>query len=148
MVEQRAGEKENRGGFVQATAFFGKTYGDAMDLLVETREYLTHREPIDRQTLLQPMDRLRFCCETMRLTARLTQIMAWLLAQRAVHAGEMSQHEALGDHRALADLAICMEEEELAVGSMPQRFGNLLDRSRRLYLRVARLDELARRQMA
>jgi regulator of CtrA degradation len=132
---------------VQATAFFGKTYGDAMDLLLETREYLAHREPIDRGTLLQPLDRLRFCCETMRLTARLTQIMAWLLAQRAVHAGEMSQNEALGDHGALADLAICMEEEESAA-AMPQRLGNLLDRSRRLYLRVARLDELARRQLA
>ena len=132
---------------MQATAFFGKTYGDAMDLLVETRDYLAHREPIDRETLLQPVDRLRFCCETMRLTARLTQIMAWLLAQRAVHAGEMSQDEALGNHRALAELAICMEDEESVV-AMPQRLGNLLDRSRRLYQRVARLDELARRQLA
>lgn len=129
---------------MQATAFFGKTYGEAMDLLVEARDYLAHREPIDRQTLA-PLQRLRFCCETMRLTARLTQIMAWLLAQRAVFAGEISQEAALADHGALADVAICMAEEAPA---MPQRLASLLDRSRRLYVRVSRLDELARRQLA
>jgi regulator of CtrA degradation len=131
---------------VQATAFFGKTYGEAMDLLVETRDYLAHREPVDRQTLL-PLERLRFCCETMRLTARLTQIMAWLLAQRAVHAGEITQHDALAEHDALAALEICMEDEQALVAAMPRRLLGLLDRSRRLYVRVARLDEMARRQL-
>ena len=131
---------------MQATAFFGKTYGEAMDLLTEARDYLAHREPIDRETL-PPLQRLRFCSETMRLTARLTQIMAWLLAQRAVFAGEMSQQDALAEHQALADLAVCMGDEA-ETGAMPQRLANLLDRSRRLYVRVARLDELARRQLA
>ena len=129
---------------MQATAFFGKTYGEAMALLVEARDYFAHREPIDRQTL-PPLERLRFCCETMRLTARLTQIMAWLLAQRAVFAGEISQRDALADHGALAEVGICMEGEETTV---PRRLAGLLDRSRRLYVRVARLDELARRQLA
>lgn len=133
---------------MQETAFFGKTYDEAMALLVEVRDYLAYREPIDRETLV-PMDRLQLCCETMRLTARLTQIMAWLLAQRAVHSGEISQAEALADHEALAELAICMGgEEEATVASLPQRVRSLLERSRRLYVRVARLDELARRQHA
>ena len=117
-----------------------------MDLLVETRDYLAHREPVDRNTLL-PLERLRFCCETMRLTARLTQIMAWLLAQRAVHAGELTQQDALAEHDALADLQICMDDEAAMATAMPQRLLSLLDRSRRLYVRVARLDELARRQL-
>lgn len=131
---------------MQETAFFGKTYGEAMDLLIEARDYLAHREPIDRQ-VLPPLERLRLCCETMRLTARLTQIMAWLLAQRAVFAGEISQRDALGDHGALAELDICMESEECAAPAVPRRLARLLDRSRRLYVRVARLDELARRQL-
>jgi regulator of CtrA degradation len=135
------------GGDTQATAFFGKTYDEAMALLVEARDYFTHREPIDRQTL-QPPELLHFCRETLRLTTRLTQIMAWLLAQRAVFAGEISQRDALGDHDALAELRICMEAEETAASVMPQRLAGLLDRSRRLYVRVARLDELARRQLA
>lgn len=132
---------------MQATAFFGKTYGEAMDLLTEARNYLAHREPIDRESLM-PLERLRFCGETMRLTARLTQIMAWLLAQRAVHAGEISQQDALGDHRPLADHEICMDGTDASPMAMPRRLAALLDRSQRLYVRVARLDELARRQLA
>jgi regulator of CtrA degradation len=132
---------------VTATAFFSKTYNEAMDLLVEARDYLAYREPIDRQALT-PLERLQFCCETMRLTARLTQIMAWLLAQRAVFAGEISQEDALGEHDALAELEICMGDEVGSGEALPQRLMSLLDRSRRLYLRVARLDELARRQIA
>jgi regulator of CtrA degradation len=135
------------GGDAHATAFFGTTYDEAMGLLVEARDYFAHREPIDRQTL-QPTELLHFCRETLRLTTRLTQIMAWLLAQRAVFAGEISQHDALADHDALAELSICMDAEETVASVMPQRLANLLDRSRRLYLRVARLDELARRQLA
>jgi regulator of CtrA degradation len=129
-----------------ATAFFGKTYGEALSLLIEARDYLAHREPIDREALL-PLSRLRLCCETMRLTARLTQIIAWLLAQSAVHAGEMTLAEALGDHLALAAVDICMAGEEAEAADLPHRLISLLSRSRRLYVRVARLDELARRRL-
>ena len=125
-----------------ASEFFGKTYGEAMSLLIEARDYLTHREPIDRSALVAE-DRLRVCSETMRLTSRLTQVMAWLLAQRAVYEGEISQDRALEGHGALAGVEICMRDE--GTEDLPQRLASLLDRSRRLYIRVARLDELARR---
>jgi regulator of CtrA degradation len=125
-----------------ATEFFGKTYGEAMSLLTEARDYLTHREPIDRSALVAE-DRLRACSETMRLTSRLTQIMAWLMAQRAVYQGEIVQERALEGHGPLAGLDVCMSDE--ATDNLPVRLVSLLDRSRRLYVRVARLDELARR---
>lgn len=128
------------------TAFFGKTYGEAMSLLVEARDYLAYVEPADRGRLA-PFDRLRLCCETMRLTARLTQIMAWLLAQRAVQAGEITRDEALGGDDPLAGLEVCMEAGDIDEASLPRRLLELLERSRRLYIRVARLDELARRQI-
>jgi regulator of CtrA degradation len=131
---------------LQATAFFGKTYGEAMSLLLEARDYLTYGEPVDRAGLA-PLDRLRLCCETMRLTARLTEIMAWLLAQRAVHAGEITQADALGEHRALGELAVCIDGPDLAARAMPRGLASLLERSHALYIRVARLDELARRQL-
>jgi regulator of CtrA degradation len=127
-----------------ATEFFGKTYGEAMSLLVEARDYLAHREPIDRRALAAE-ERLRLCSETMRLTSRLTQVMAWLMAQRAVYEGEISPERALDGHGALSELGICMAEE--AADKLPQRLAGLLERSRRLYIRVARLDELARRRL-
>jgi regulator of CtrA degradation len=129
-----------------ATEFFGRTYGEAVNLLVEARDYLAHREPVDRGRLM-PGDRLHLSCEAMRLTARVTQIMAWLLAQRAVHDGEITQDKALEGQAALADIAVCMTSEPGAIERLPNRLAGLLDRSQRLYIRVARLDELARRQL-
>jgi len=90
----------------------------------------------------------KLSCEALRVTARLTQIMAWLLAQRAVHAGELSTEELVRRNEALADIEICMAaDEEGLIAGLPARFRELLDRSHRLYTRVARLDEMIRRQL-
>ncbi len=124
------------------TAFFGKTYGEAFDLVLEARDYLSFFEAGERSALL-PMERLMMCSETLRLTARLTQIMGWLLAQRAVQSGEIGRDEALAEP--LAALEICMDGEDREEGSLPPRLSDLLGRSRRLYVRVAHLDEMARR---
>ena len=108
------------------------------------RSYLKVLEPIDRRSLPVP-ERLRLCSETMRMTARLTQIMAWLLSQRAVHAGEMSRAEALSDQQVLTEVDVCMARDDHDWRGLPKRLIALLDKSHRLYIRVARLDELARR---
>src|SRR5258708_25802876 len=102
----------------QATQFFGKTYGEAMSLLVEARDYLAHREPIDRGGLAV-QDRLRCCSETMRLTSRLTQVMAWLLAQRAGYEGGISLERALHRHSAPAPPDISLRDA--ATGKLPPR---------------------------
>ena len=128
----------------QPTAFFSRTYDEALDLLEAARSYLSVLEPIDRRAL-PTADRLRLCSETMRMTARLTQIMAWLLSQRAVQAGEISRAEALGDQQVLTEVQVCMAQDEQAWRGLPRRLVALLDKSHRLYIRVARLDELARR---
>src|SRR5579859_4357569 len=130
----------------QPTAFFSRTYDEALDLVEAARSYLSMREPIDRRALAVP-ERLRLCSETMRMTARLTQIMAWLLSQRAVHAGELSRAEALSDQQVLTEVDVCMARDERQWHGLPQRLVALLDQSHRLYIRVARLDELARKSM-
>jgi regulator of CtrA degradation len=130
-----------------ATRFFGKTYDETMSLLLASRDYLAAAQPAEAIGL-KPIDRLRVNCEAMRLTTRLTQIMAWLLAQRAVFAGEMRRAQAASDEFRLAADAICMAEGDVAENVMPARLRELLDQSRRLYVRVARLDELSRRAAA
>jgi regulator of CtrA degradation len=129
------------------SAFFNKTYDETLGLLVEVRDYVAENEPVDRRRLA-PVVGAKLSCEALRVTARLTQIMAWLLAQRAVHAGELSTEDLVRRNEALADIDICMAaaEEGLIVG-LPARFRELLDRSHRLYIRVARLDEMIRRQL-
>ena len=129
------------------TAFFAKTYDETLGLLVEVRDYVVEGEPRDR-AVLAPVVGAKLSCEALRVTARLTQIMAWLLAQKAIHAGELSSAELAARHDPLAEIEVCMDEEaaEVIVG-LPARFRELLARSHRLYIRVARLDEMMRRQL-
>ncbi len=130
-----------------ATRFFGKTYDETMSLLLASRDYLANAQPGDAVGL-KPIDRLRVNCEAMRLTTRLTQIMAWLLTQRAVFEGEMTRGMAASEEYRLSADAVCMAESDAAAGVLPRRLTELLDQSRRLYIRVARLDELTRRAVA
>jgi regulator of CtrA degradation len=129
------------------TAFFAKTYDETLGLLVAVRDYVADGETRDRATLT-PIAGAKLSCEALRVTARLTQIMAWLLAQKAVHAGELSSGELAACHDPLAEIDICMTEEEGdAITFLPARFRELLAHSHRLYIRVARLDEMMRRQL-
>jgi regulator of CtrA degradation len=112
-----------------------------MSLLVETRDYMRFREPADRRAM--PDDhRLVVNCEALRLTSRLTHIMAWLLIQKAVHAGEISAAEAAGTDHRLAGQSVCRERQVFRDVSMPPALQMLLERSYQLYTRVERLDEM------
>ena len=129
---------------VKSTVYFDRTYRETMTLLVETRDYMRFREPADRGAL--PDDhRLAVNCEALRLTSRLTHIMAWLLIQKAVHAGEISAAEAAGDDHRLAGQSVCRARNAASGVSMPPALEALLERSYQLYARVERLDALAAR---
>ncbi|HEX3498825.1 MAG TPA: DUF1465 family protein [Stellaceae bacterium] len=131
----------------QPTAFFAKTYDETLGLLVEVRDYVAEGEQRDRAALA-PVVGAKLSCEALRVTARLTQVMAWLLAQKAIQAGELSTAEVVERNDRLTDIAVCMDEEpEDEIVGLPARFRELLERSHRLYIRVARLDEMIRRQL-
>jgi regulator of CtrA degradation len=125
----------------RSAIYFDRTYRETMSLLVETRDYMRFREPVDRGAL--PDDhRLAVNCEALRLTSRLTHIMAWLLIQKAVHAGEITPQEAAcNDHR-LAGQAVCRERSGARGVALPPTLAQLLERSYQLYTRVERLDAL------
>jgi regulator of CtrA degradation len=124
--------------------YFDRTYRETMTLLLETRDYMRFREPVDRRAM--PDDqRLVVNCEALRLTSRLTHIMAWLLIQKAVHAGELTAAEAASEDHRLAGQSVCRERATVGDVSMPPRLATLLERSYHLYTRVERLDELVAR---
>lgn len=126
-------------------AFFNRTYDETMALLEEARFYIADGSRTEIEAL-PPEARLRFARESMRITSRLSQVMAWLLAQKAVHAGEISRAEAAGEDYALAAHEVCeAADPELSEG-LPTHLCSLLDRSYALYVRVARLDAMVRAQ--
>jgi len=127
-----------------ATAFFGKTYDEAFALLVEARNYVAYEEGSDRAGL-GLIHRLAMTCETTRMTARITHIMSWLLFQKAVHAGEIGRAPADRDQCRLGGHRVCMGDDPHWYEALPPRLRSLLERSRKLYVRVARLDEMLAR---
>lgn len=127
--------------------FFDRTMMEAMALLAETRRYLIDRSETERKTM-SVEGGLAASMESMRLVARLTQVLAWLLTHRAVHAGEMTLVEATRDDRRLGGRELCMNTDGDDNPSLPDELRNLLARSFALYRRIARLDELAANRAA
>lgn len=122
--------------------FFDRTMMEAMALLAETRRYLIDRSESERKGM--PIETgLAASMESMRLVARLTQVLAWLLTHRAVHAGEMNLIEATRPDRRLGGRELCLNTDGEDDASMPEELRSLLARSLSLYRRIARLDEQA-----
>ena len=86
-------------------------------------------------------ERSYFDCEALRLTTRLGQMMAWLMVQRAVHAGEIDINEARHVARRLGGREVCLDNDTEVIEGLAPRFRSLMERSLRLYQRIARLDE-------
>ena len=124
------------------SAFFDKTYNEALALTEETHAYLSE---IQGNTVgsASPVDDLCLRCEAFRLTTRLMQVVAWLLIQRAIHAGELSASEvAEGDQYRLGATAVCRDDSHHRHPAIPATMTNMLDRSLSQYIRIERLDEL------
>ncbi len=123
------------------TAFLNKTYDEALGLTRETRNFVALLDTA-RLTDAPLATRLIYVRESMRLTARLTQVMAWLLYQKAVHAGEIDRAEAAAPDKRLGGRTECSVHDEAALAVLPPQLRSLMQRSHRLYARVARLDEM------
>ncbi len=111
-----------------------------MDLMVEARNYMAYVERRERERAGVVVG-LRMSCEAMRVTSRLTQVMAWLMVQRAVHDGEIPVEDALAEANRLSGGDVCMDESFAQDENLPGGLRSLLDRSYRLYVRVVRLEQ-------
>ena len=127
-----------------STAFFEKTFNDTKTLLLEARHYVSNCAADERKPL-PAIDKMRMARDISRLTTRLAEIMAWLLTQKAVHAGELTPTEAARVDRRLGNDGVCMDEGLDYDGDMPPKLESLLDRSHKLYVRAVRLDEMIAR---
>ena len=112
-------------------------YVEAMVLADEARSYFD-REGRDDRLGLDPIARVGFSCESLKVTTRLMQVIAWLLTQRAVEAGELSPSQARTPSRRLGEAA---ESDPGAIEKLPERAAGLVQASQELYARVRRLDE-------
>ncbi len=114
-------------------------YVEAMVLADEARSYFDDRAEEDRAAL-DPLERVGFACESLRVTTRLMHVIAWLLTQRAVAAGEISRGEARLPDRRLGEAP---ESDAVRALAYPDTARALIQASQELYKRVRRLDRAA-----
>ena len=124
-----------------------KTLDETMALQVTAPDYMRYAAPSDQPDLL-PAERLQISCEAMRVTARLSHVMAWLLAQKAVQAGEISPTAAVAAYSLSDDDMCLLEGGAESSAALPEGLRDLLAKSRALYVRVTRLDALVQRAAA
>ena len=68
--------------------------------------------------------------------------MAWLLAQRAIHEGEMTVDEARSAEHRLSASERCLADDGIKRADLPPGLRSLVRRSTRLFRRVAQLDSM------
>lgn len=118
-------------------------YLEAMVLADEARAYFDEGGRREREAL-DPMARVAFSCESLKVTTRLMHVIAWLLTQRAVDAGEMSPADALDPSRRLGQPPVT---DAAAIATLPPQARALVESSIDLFRRTARLDRDAERAL-
>ena len=112
-------------------------YVETMLLADEARSYFDSTGRIKRDAL-DPLDRVVFSCESLKVTTRLMHVIAWLLTQRALDAGEISTDTMRHPARRLGAPVI---SDDVAVAKLPSEAQVLVASSIDLYRRVERLDD-------
>jgi regulator of CtrA degradation len=110
-------------------------YTEAMLLADEARAYFDEGGRADRQAL-EPLARVSFSCESLKVTTRLMHVIAWLLMRKAIAAGEVREDERAESRR----LGHAAGSDADATAMMPPAAVQLIAASIDLYDRVARID--------
>ncbi|MBS0271552.1 MAG: DUF1465 family protein [Proteobacteria bacterium] len=130
---------------VKSLALIESRIEGAHELLHATHDYIKWQAPTDIYQM-DPEYTYLVSYEAMRITVRMTQIIAWLLLQKAVVAEEISREEALSEDCRVLHGKHCLESEGEDDEDLPPRLRELLKESRKLYICVLRLDTLSRKK--
>ncbi|ETR78367.1 AraC family transcriptional regulator [Afipia sp. P52-10] len=120
------------------SAVFSTLFREGMNLVEETAAYLDGAGRKDAKSLDRAAS-LTYATESMRLTTRLMQLASWLLLHRAVKEGEMSLAQA-NREKVKVKLTAAEPGGDDAIGKLPERLQDLINRSMMLQSQVKRLD--------
>ena len=117
---------------------FMALFREGMALVEETATYLDGPGRQESKTLNRVAS-LTYATESMRLTTRLMQLASWLLLHRAVNEGEMSLSQA-NKEKHKVKLTASEDADASALALLPERLVDLIEKTRALQGKVARLD--------
>lgn len=118
---------------------FRDLFREGMALVEETAAYLDGPGRTESRDLPRA-GTLAYTTESMRLTTRLMQIASWLLLQRAVSEGEISQEQASSEKSKVRLDAGEPAEARPSWNDLPEGLRSLILRASRLQERVRHLD--------
>ncbi len=123
-----------------ASPAFTNLYAEGMSLVEETAAYLESEGRAEAKKLGRVAATL-YAAESMRLTTRLMQLASWLLLQRALNSGEMSQEQVKSEKSKIRLETTSSSTDVTAWNELPDMFCDLVRRSLRLQARIRRMDE-------
>ncbi len=113
-------------------------YTEAMLLADEARSYFDRDQMAGN---LSPEISVAFSCESLKVTTRLMHSIAWLLNQKALRAGEITETDAYSDMR---ELGYSPASDELQTARFPEEAQALIAASEDLYFRLQRISQKMR----
>jgi regulator of CtrA degradation len=130
----------------KAATLLDRTFDEGVALTLEVRNYIAYHEQSDRREF--DLSRcLQVGYQHTRVSARLIQVMTWLLAMKALLAGEISPEQFASPQYALAESEDCTNATGPEQKDLPPGLRNLLERSYALYSRIQRLDAMVRSKL-
>jgi regulator of CtrA degradation len=127
----------------KSATLLDRTFDEGIALTMEVRNYIAYHEQADRREYDLPRC-LQVGYQHTRVSARLIQVMTWLLAMKALLAGEISPEQFASSQYALGGGDECESEGGPDEADLPPGLRSLLDRSYALYARIKRLDLMVR----
>lgn len=113
-------------------------YCEALELADKVRAAFDLSGRLSAAAADEDLTRIALSCEALRTTTRMMHAIAWLLNQRAFLAGELSEFQ-LRRHGRLPPAKPDDGQEQLAL--LGPEFVELVERTRRFYARIERLDQ-------
>ena len=120
-------------------------YGEALVLADEARAAFDLSGRLTAASENEDLARIALSCEALRTTTRMMHAIAWLLNQRAYFAGELSEFQ-LRHHGRLPPRQPDPAPSQLAL--LEPELEALIQRTRRFYARIERLDGAWREHFA
>jgi regulator of CtrA degradation len=131
----------------RATTLLDRTFDEGVALTQEVRNYIAFHEQADRREY--DLTRcLQVGYQHTRVSARLIQVMTWLLAMKALLAGEISPEQFAAPQYALSSSDECQNDSGPELAELPPGLRSLLERSHALFARIQRLDDMVRAKLA
>ena len=124
---------------------FRALFREGMGLVESAANYLDG----DGRSESKHLDRsasILYASESMRLTTRLMQIASWLLLQRAVSEGEMSQTQAVEEKSKVSLDTLMPANDDPSFEELPRGLLDLIEQSLGLQRRVRRWDMVLAQQ--